>query len=89
MLLLDYNEDRSFQRASIKDKVGESSGNTLNFDTAVESIHGVHAKVQINTLSPFVGFGGGVYKMSVVKRMTAKDDFLKMPLDERHCDVEL
>ena len=89
MLLLDYNEDRSFQRASIKDKVGESSGNTLNFDTAVESIHGVHAKVQINTLSPFVGFGGGVYKMSVVKRMTAKDDFLKMPSEERHCDVEL
>ena len=89
MLLLDYNEDRSLQRSSTKDKVGESSGNTLNFDTAVESIHGVHAKVQINTLSPFVGFGGGVYKMSVVKRMTAKDDFLKMPLDERHCDVEL
>ena len=27
--------------------------------------------------------------MSVVKRMTAKEDFLKMPLNERNCEVEL
>ena len=27
--------------------------------------------------------------MSVVKRMTAKEDFLKMPLKDRNCEVEL
>ena len=27
--------------------------------------------------------------MSVVKRMTATDDFLNMPLKERNCEVEL
>ena len=27
--------------------------------------------------------------MSVVKRMTAKEDFLQMPLKERNCEVEL
>ena len=89
MLLLDYNEDRSLQKSSSKDKFEESSGSTLNFDTAVESIQGLHAKVHIGTLSPYVGFGGGIYKMSVVKRMTAKEDFLKMPLVDRQCEVDL
>ena len=27
--------------------------------------------------------------MNVVKRMTAKDDFLKMPLTDRTCEVQL
>ena len=27
--------------------------------------------------------------MSVVKRMTAKEEFLKMPLKDRNCEVEL
>ena len=48
-----------------------------------------NAKIQINTLSPYVGFGGGSYQMSDVKRMTAKEDFLKMPLKDRNCEVEL
>ena len=89
MLLLDYNEDRSLQKLSTKDKVEESSGTTLNFGTAVESIQGLHAKVHISTLSPYIGFGGGIYKMAVVKRMTSTDDFLKMPLEDRQCEVEL
>ena len=87
MLLLDYNEDRSLQNSSMKYEV-ESSGSTLNFDTAVESIQGLHAKVHIDTLSPYIGFGGGIYKMSVVKRMTAKEEFLKMPFEDRECDIE-
>ena len=83
MLLLDYNEDRSLQTSSSTRRVSESSKESLNFDTAVASIQGVSAKVHINTLSPYVGFGGGVYKMTVVKRMTAKEDFLKMLLAQR------
>ena len=27
--------------------------------------------------------------MTDVKRMTAKEDFLKMPLDDRNCDIDL
>ena len=89
MLLLDYNEDRSMQTSSTKDEVAKTSNMTLNFDTAVESIQGSLAKVQINTLSPYVSFGGGIYMMTVVKRMTAKNDFLKMSLNDRNCEVEL
>ena len=89
MLLLDYNEDRSLQVSSDRRDAVKSSHKTLNFNTAVESIQGVSAKIQINTLSPFVGFGGELYVMSVVKRMTAKEDFLQMPLKDRNCEVEL
>ena len=88
MLLLDYNEDRSLQVSSKRDAV-KSSNKTLNFNTAVESIQGVSAKVQIETLSSFTGFGGGIYTMTNVKKMKAKTDFLKMPLKERNCEVEL
>ena len=40
-------------------------------------------------MSPYVGFGGGSYKISAVKRMTAKKDFMKMELKDRKCEVEL
>ena len=89
LLILDYNEDRSLQPSPNKKGISKSSNETLNFDTAVESIQGVSAKVQIDTLSPFTGFGGGVYTMTNVKKMKAKTDFLKMPLKERNCEVEL
>ena len=55
----------------------------------MESIQGVSAKIQIDTISPFIGFGGGIYTMTDVKRMTATDDFLMMPLKDRNCEVEL
>ena len=88
MLLLDYNEDRSLQVSSHNEEVVKSSNRILNFNTAVESIQGVSAKIQINTLSPYIGFGGGLHVMSAVKRMTAKKDFLQMPLKDRNCEVE-
>ena len=89
MLLLDYNEDRSLQTSSNKSKAVKSSHLTLSFATAIESLQGGSAKIQINTLSPYIGFGGGIYIMTDVKRMTAKKDFLKMPLQDRNCEVEL
>ena len=89
MLLLDYNEELSLQTSSNNKEGTSSSDETLNFDTAIESIHGVSAKIKINTLSHYVGFGGGIYMMTNVKRMTATDDFLKMPLKNRKCEVEL
>ena len=88
MMLLDYNEDRSLQISCIKNDTAKSN-KTLNFGTATESAQGASAKIQIDTLSPYVAFGGGIYKMTVVKRLTAKEDFLNMPLDDRNCEVEL
>ena len=80
---------RSLQTSSNKSKAVKSSNTTLSFATAVESLQGGSAKIQINTLSPYLAFGGGIFKMTDVKRMTAKDDFLKMPLKDRNCEVEL
>ena len=94
-ILLDYNEDRflpfpsPLRSIALLNFINRTSNRTLNFDTAVGSLQSSSAKVQINTLSPYVGFGGGSYQMSVVKRMTAKEDFLKMPLSDRNCEVEL
>ena len=88
-LLLDYNEERSLQVRSDNNTVDSFTTDTLNLDTALESIQGVSAKVQINTLSPYIGFGGGIYSITDVKRMTAKEDFLTMPLKDRNCKVEL
>ena len=70
MLLLDYNEDRSLQTSSNKADKSLSSDQTFDFDTAIESIQGERAKIHINTLLPYIGFGGGIYMMTVVKRMT-------------------
>ena len=89
MILLDYNEDLALQTLSNGKKASKTSNKTLDLDTAVGSIQGSSAKVQINTLSTYIGFGGGSYQMTDVKRMTAKEDFLKMPLKDRNCEVEL
>ena len=91
MLILDYNEDRSLQTSSNTDDLpdSESSRGTMNFGTAVRGLQGASAKVQINTLSPNIGFGGGIYGITDVKRMTAEYDFIQMPFKDRNCEVEL
>ena len=89
MLLLDYNEERSLQVPSNKAINVESANDEHKFDRTVRSGEGSSAKVQINTLSPYINFGGGIFVMAVVKRITAKEDFLKMPLKDRNCEVEL
>ena len=88
VLLLDYNEDRSLQTLTKEDSIVFSK-TEMNFGTAAGSLQGMAAKVQIHTLSPYVGFGGGKYKMTVVKRMKAKADFLGMAFEDRNCEVEL
>ena len=46
------------------------------------------AKIYIDTLSPFTGFGDGVFIISAVKRMRSKAAFLDMPLKDRKCNIE-
>ena len=58
MILLDNNEDRSLQAASNLTRDAVSSNRTIDFETAVGSIQSSKVKVQINTLSPYIGFGG-------------------------------
>ena len=91
MLVLDYNEDRSLQISPENESVTDVrvSKGTLNFATAVQSLQDVSAKVHIGTLTPYTRFGGGVYTMTLVKRMQVQDAFLGMPLAQRKCEVEL
>ena len=88
MFVLDYNEDRSLQISSEEEKAADVSVSkgTLGFDDAG---HNLQAKVHIGTLSPYAHYGGGVYTMTVVKRMRATGAFLEMPLAERNCEVHL
>ena len=86
LLLLDYQPELSLHVSSKpEDKQNRTKVRNLN---TVGSLNTDSAKVHIDTLSSFVGFGGGIYEMTAVKRMTATDDFLKMPLKERSCKVE-
>ena len=88
-LLLDYQDKLSLQVPSKQeDKPSRKIIRQLNFETD-GSPYTEAAKVHIDTLSPFTGSGGGIYQMRVVKRMTTTEDFLKMPLMERNCKVEL
>ena len=88
MLLLDYNEDRSLQTPTKEDRTAFSK-TEMHLGTAAGSLQGMAAKVHIHTLSPYVGFGGGRYKMTAVKRMKASADFLGMAFEDRNCEVEL
>ena len=93
MLPLDYNEDRSIyapneiktQRSS-QNILAKTKHETLNMDGA-ENIQKKEAKVHIDTLSSFRGYGSGTYKISDVKKMTTTDDFLNMALKDRKCEV--
>ena len=88
MLLLDYNEDRSTYASLDQTKEADLIKiKTLNMDDT-ERLQNKEAKVHINTLSSFKGFGGGTYKMTAVKSMTVTDDFLNMPLEDRKCEFE-
>ena len=88
MLLLDYNEDRSLQISALQ-KEDSQSTSTMNLEANDGNSHGVAAKFQIHTLSPYIGVGGGSYKMTAVKRMSATPDFLTMSGVDRSCQVEL
>ena len=95
MLLLDYNEDRSiyaskakgmqYMRGRIAKKINHVIL-TLNMDGAAD-IQMKEAKIHVDTLSSFRGFGGGTFKISDVKKMTTTDDFLNMPFEGRKCET--
>ena len=88
MLLLDYNEDHStYASLDQTEEVDLSKIKTLSIDDT-ERLQNKEAKVHINTLSSFKGFGGGTYKMTAAKKISVTDHFLSMPLDDRKCEIE-
>ena len=87
MLFLDYSEDRSIYGSLDDPEYDTGKGRTLSLDDE-DTTHIKEAKIHIDTLSSFKGFGGGTYKMTMVKKMTATEDFLKMPPGDRKCEVE-
>ena len=100
MLLLDYNEHHSIPSMATKQKLPDqlsaswlqafgivSTG--MNMGTSVRSIQGTAAKIHIDTLVPYVGFGGGRYKITNAKRMTAKPDFLDMSFGDKGCESKM
>ena len=44
------------------------------------------AKIHINTISSYNGFGGGIYKMTSIKELKGTKDFLAM--DRKSCAME-
>ena len=89
LFLIDYQEDLSLQYSSDEEDQPDDEA-ILKMD--LSSNRGMEkdaAKIHIDTLSPFKSYGGGSFKMTDVKRMTAKMDFLEMIRRERHCEVEL
>ena len=86
LLLLDYNTERSSQPLVKKE---DSSNVLLNYNKEFEREEIKSAKIHLNTLSGYTGFGEGLYPMTVVKRIKSKEDFLKMPVKVRNCNIEL
>ena len=85
MLLLDYNTGLSIQPPRAK---SSEPGTSTNVYLNTVDSEAIEAKIRINTLSKKMNFGGGSYKMTMVKKMTAKPDFLEMPLGDRNCEIE-
>ena len=44
------------------------------------------ARIHIETISSYSGFGGGIYKMTSVKELIGTEDFLQM--EENNCTME-
>ena len=63
-----------FQDQYFSDLVTES-GNESNI-----------AKIHIDSISSYSGFGGGIYKMTSVKELIGTEDFLEM--EENYCIME-
>ena len=88
-MLLDYNEDRSIQVSSIQGKQIMPAKAIFTYNDDFENKQDISAKILISTLSSFEGFGGGLYSMTSVKRMTSKKGFLRMDPKIRNCNIEL
>ena len=83
-LFLDYNEERM---VGDNTKVGEEDDLVVNLNERHEDTK-KGAKIHIDTLEPFVGYGGGNYELSAIKVLSATDSFLSLPQSVRGCQTD-
>ena len=84
MLLLDINKERSSDILDNEDQSNE--GKSLDLSLVPQS---GQSKVYIHKLSPYEGFGGGNYKLSVLKQTTGSKDFYKLTDEQKKCQEEV
>ena len=88
MLLLDYSENHAIYAFEDQpEEVDPSKIKELSMEDSGQ-LETKEAKVHIGTLSSFKGSGGGIYKMSAVKKMTTTEDFLGLTSQVRKCEVD-
>ena len=88
MLLLDYSENHAIYAFEDQpEEVDPSKVKELSMEDSGQ-LETKMAKVHIGTLSSFKGFGGGIYKISAVKKMTTTEDFLRLTSQVRKCEVD-
>ena len=85
ILILDLNEDRLVPLGIEEEHVQCCTKYTFNPKNLGAK---KAAKLHIDTLSSFKGFGAGEYKMTSVKKLVGTEDFLSMPDKTKKCKVE-
>ena len=83
-LLLDYNQERSVLPK--KQKQGKKSIERYVLD--LNDNRKEEAKIFINTLKAFNGYGGGRYSMHSLKKISPTKEFLTLPKDVIGCANE-
>ena len=81
--LLDTNAERS---SAILNKSNDNSTMDLDPEDFPEDDH---ARIHIQTLSPFTGHGPGHFQMIVLKQTTGSEEFLSLPDHKKKCQEEL
>ena len=79
--IMDYNEERNLRFS--EDNIEKS--NTLVGGAEVASDKSRKAMIYIETLKPFMGYGGGVYELNSLKYMRGTQDFYKYGEEELMC----
>ena len=88
LLILDMNESLLVPL----DPPNESHRNESNFiefsSNLMTSKNGNDPKIHINTLRSFEAFGSGSYRLTSLKKLKGKRDFLSMSFSDKKCSLE-
>ena len=72
-------------------KEGKDNGLLLVIDTGLKEIKSPEAssfKIYMNTLARFSDTRSGIYALSALKKMKGTDSYLKLPDEEKDCQIE-
>ena len=71
------------------DNLARPSNTLINYDNKYGKKEKESVKIHTHTLAPYDGYGGGLYWMTSVKKMTSKKDFMDMDFKDKNCVFEL